>query len=155
MQIAAPISPRRVLGFLRNTSLVPEQDSEFLLRIEDTDAVLWCDLSHPDVLQLRGRWRGSVPTEDEPLRSGLVDLVAKTNSGSVHPKSYTLPSSDRRRLGVGAEVCFLTTAGMTEAQFYSFIEAAHTALTCFFASLSAWRSRQEHNGNPLETWDAS
>lgn len=126
-----PISQSRAQDIFAKAHLHFEAKSDNVLELVSSDAYFWCDMSHPEIFNFRGRLRRTVSTPEG--RSSLIDFICRCNSERILPKAYTIPLRDGKTLALGAEVNALTTHGMSESQFYSFIETTYVALVALFA----------------------
>lgn len=94
---------------------------------------LW-SLENPQVLQIRGQWRGVAVGPQMLTR--LQKVVGHCNSTRIMPKSYTLPLPDSR-YGLMAECNILTNGGLSHQQFYDFCENSLGAVMEFFTEAEA------------------
>ena len=126
-----PVSQSRAQEIFAKAHLRFEAKSENVLELASPEAYFWCDMSNPEIFNFRGRLRRVVSTPEG--RSSLIDFICRCNSERVLPKAYTIPLRDGKTVTLGAEVNALTTHGMSESQFYSFIETTYVALVALFA----------------------
>lgn len=89
---------------------------------------LW-SLENPQVLQIRGQWRGVVTSLEQLV--GLQRTINHCNATRTIPKSYTLPLPEGR-YGLMTECNILTHGGLSPQQFFGFCEDSLGAIINFF-----------------------
>lgn len=97
--------------------------------VTTTNAFYLWSLENPQVLQIRGQWRGiaTTPTMLDQLRQ----VIGRCNFTRTIPKSYTLPLANGN-YGLMTECNILTNGGLSHRQFFDFCESSLGAIMEFF-----------------------
>ncbi len=101
------------------------------LSLSSPTAHYTCDVGNSDVCQIRGSWRRTVSSPED--RKALLRFAAQCNRERVVPKAYTVPTAGGRAITLAAEVNTLSSAGLSEEQFYGCVDSAVTAIATLFA----------------------
>lgn len=128
----------------KNLGQVGNDSAGWHFRTHGADYVL--AVEDGTVLHIHGRWWGT--TKDDALFNRLRSLVARSNATRATPKAYLWPQGEAGHYGVKAEASMLTFKGVTEAQFYHFLETSFTAIAQFFSDV-------EKELPQLVTWEGS
>lgn len=120
----------RVRDVFTRAGLDLTEQSESSLKLSSPTVHYICDFANPDVFQIRGIRRRTIPPED---RETLIRFVAQCNRERAVPKAYVLPAAAGRAVTLGAEVNAVTTHGLSRDQFYAFVDSAVVAIATLFA----------------------
>lgn len=104
------------------------RDSE--LAYPSESAVIFVNMTAPNILQIRGQWRG-VTTDDESFAE-LTRQVHMCNVQRSGPKAYLLQTNQPMQFGLGAEFNLIVSKGATHDQLVNFYEMALTMIFGFF-----------------------
>lgn len=113
---------------VKDVSFGEYADSE--LAVPTTNAIYFWNTSNPQILQLRGQWRGIA--QDDAQFTALAEEVSQCNARRTGPKAFLAPFEDGRRFGLVAECNIVTMAGLTEAQLTNFCETSMGMIMSFF-----------------------
>ncbi|MCD4548841.1 MULTISPECIES: YbjN domain-containing protein [unclassified Schaalia] len=133
MSAPTPVNTERIEKMLSGRELHFGSTSDTELLVPTHNAVFHINTSNPQILQLRGQWRGIASTG--PDFTALAEQVAHCNATRTGPKAYLAPFEDGETFGLIAEVNAVTSAGLTPGQLDSFFESAMSMIMCFFADL--------------------
>ncbi len=121
----------RVYDVFTRAGLELAEQGEHSLKLSSPLAHYICDFANPGVFQIRGVWRRTTTSPKD--REALTQFVAQCNRERVIPKAYTLPTAAGRAATLGAEVNVLTAHGLSQDQFYGFVDGAVVAIATLFA----------------------
>lgn len=138
-----PVDLERVRSYLAGRRLEYGASNSFSWSVVTENALILWTLENPQVLQIRGQWRGTA--EDPESFQDICRAIANCNATRLSPKAHLLSLAGGKHHGVMAECNILTDGGLTEQQFYAFCESSLTAMLSFFADL------ERRNPN-LVTW---
>lgn len=127
------VHPLRVAAYFEERDLVIERPSAMSIRVLLDNAAIVCELANPDIFQVSSIWKGVVQKPRDLAR--LLELISSSNATLFAPKAYTIPGP---RLGItylGAEGNIPISSGLSELQFYSFIETTVTAIIGLFTQV--------------------
>lgn len=113
---------------VRDVSFGEYADSE--LAVPTSNAVFFWNTANPQILQLRGQWRGIA--EDDAQFTALAEEVAQCNARRTGPKAFLAPFEDGRRFGLVAECNVVSLSGLTEDQLTNFCETSMGMIMGFF-----------------------
>lgn len=126
-----PIDLARMRALLRSEGTEFRDSTDSVLTLDTDRAVFTWSVANPQVIQISARWRG-VAQSSEHFQT-LRGLVSDCNSSCAFPKAYMIPLAVDGQYTVGGECNLLSGRGVTEDQFYGFVERSATALHNFLA----------------------
>lgn len=133
--LPTPVSLERIRALLTVQQLDYGSQGADAWSVPTRNALVLWSLENPQVLQIRGQWRGEAETPEQ--FQGLRTVISRCNSTRVSPKAYLLPLTDGHRFGLMTECNILINRGLTEEQFFGFCEASFTAIMSFFQEVEA------------------
>lgn len=142
----APVDIHRLGALLRTQGRDYVSKTELTLCVEADNAFYFCSVENPHVLQISTQWRG-IALCDEDFQS-LRLAVRTCNATCAFPKAFMVPIPPNGRYTVGAECNTLISRGLSEAQFFGFVERSLESLSAF---LTVLERRLPH----LVTWKAT
>ncbi|WP_026460232.1 YbjN domain-containing protein [Schaalia suimastitidis] len=135
MSTPTPVDTARIEKMLsrRDIHFGSISDSEFA--VPTHNAVFHINTSNPQILQVRGQWRGVAA--DGSSFALLAEQIAQCNATRTGPKAYLAPFEDGEHFGLIAESNIVATAGLTPTQLDTFFESSMSLIMCFFRDLEA------------------
>lgn len=127
------VHPLRVAEFFEDHNLVIDRPSELSIRALLENATVLGELANPDIFQLSAIWSGMVQEPKDLER--ILELISSANSTLFAPKAYTIPGPRLGTAYLAAEGNVPIGSGLSELQFFSFIETTLTAIVGFFSQV--------------------
>lgn len=139
-----PVDAARIRSMLSRGDVAFGDYDDAELAVPTTNAIYFWNASNPQILQLRGQWRGLAA--DDHAFTALAEEVARCNSTRTGPKAYLAPSEDGLPYGLIAECDIVAISGLTERQLSCFCETSMGMIMSFFHDL-------EETLPELVTWE--
>ncbi len=124
-----PVSVERIRSMLSRNEVNFGEYGKSELAVPTTNAIYFWNTSNPQILQLRGQWRGIARTDAE--FAGLAEEVSHCNTTRTGPKAFLAPFEDGSRYGLIAECNIVAISGLTERQLVSFFETSMSMIMGF------------------------
>lgn len=125
-----PVDVERIRSLLNRGDVAFDDYQDCELVVPTTNAVYFWNTANPQILQLRGQWRG-VAGDDRQF-GALAEQVAQCNATRTGPKAFLAPLDDGLRYGLVAECNAVAISGLTEDQLSCFCETSMGMIMSFF-----------------------
>ncbi len=147
-----PVDATRIRSLLSYNDVACGDSDGTEIVVPTTNAVYFWNTSNPQVVQLRGQWRGIA--EDDRQFTALAREIARCDSTRTGPKAFLAPLGDGRRYGLIAECNAVAISGLTETQLSCFCETSMAMIMSFFHDLEevlpemvTWEHRPGEDGD--------
>jgi len=128
-----PVDATRIRSMLSHRDVAFGDYDDAEIAVPATNAIYFWNTSNPQIVQLRGQWRGIA--QDDRQFTALAQEIARCDSTRTGPKAFLAPLEDGRRYGLIAECNAVAISGLTEAQLSCFCETSMEMIMSFFQDL--------------------
>lgn len=131
--LSRPIDVQRIRTLLAGNHVHFDDWENNQLVVPTPNAIYLWDATYPNVLIMRGIWRG-IARNDAQFYALECEIEA-CNSMRTAPKAYLAPLEDQTSFGLHTECAILTSAGLTDQQLSTFYETSMAMTMSFFHDL--------------------